>query len=102
MDAIVPFCIMVFTEGRGEEDRQVKGLDALKELEAFDFGPNPKPEETKPTKGGGLSISIARQKPALKRKAEEQILEIVDSSEEEGDDVSREGEEVKEQKKERN
>ena len=72
---------MVVTRGRAE-DKQEKGLNALQELETFDFGVKPRPEETKSIKGG-LSISIARQKPAMKRKTEEEILEIVDSSEEE-------------------
>ena len=67
------------------EDKQEKGLKALEELETFDFGVKPKTEEAKSSKGG-LSISFARQKPAAKRKTEE-ILEIVDSSEEEESDV---------------
>merc|ERR1719341_30180 len=70
---------IVVKRGR-TEDKQEKGLNALKELETFDFGVKPKTEEAKSFKGG-LSISIARQKPAMKRKPEEEILEIVDSSE---------------------
>ena len=77
---------IVVKRGR-TEDKQGEGLNALKELETFDFGVKPKPQETKSIKGG-LSISIARQKPALKRKSEEEILEIVSSeSESEEDEV---------------
>ena len=58
------------------EDRQERGLEALNQLEVFDLGVKPK---------GGVSISIARQKPATRKKVEE-ILEISDSSGEEEED----------------
>ena len=59
-----------------DHDRQERGLEALNQLEVFDLGVKPK---------GGVSISIARQKPATRKKVEE-ILEISDSSGEEEED----------------
>ena len=58
------------------DDRQERGLEALNQLEVFDLGVKPK---------GGVSISIARQKPATRKKVEE-ILQISDSSGEEEED----------------
>ena len=66
-----------------DQDRQERGLEALNQLEVFDLGVKPK---------GGVSISIARQKPATRKKVEE-ILEISDSSgEEEVEEVGQEEE----------
>ena len=83
--------------GTKPEDKQEQGLEALKELEAFEFAVKPKTETKKAVKGG-LSISIARQKPAMKRKMKEEILEIIDSSEEEDDDDEVEEVEFEEKK----
>ena len=70
------------TKRTNVEDRHEKGLQALEELETFDFGVKPSASQTRAHKAG-LSISISRPRQAAVKRKTEEILEIVDSSEEE-------------------
>ena len=70
------------TKRANVEDRHEKGLQALEELETFDFGVKPSASQTRAHKAG-LSISISRPRQAAVKRKTEEILEIVDSSEEE-------------------
>ena len=73
------------TKRANVEDRHEKGLQALEELETFDFGVKPSASQTRAHKAG-LSISISRPRQAAVKRKTEEILEIVDSSEEEEDE----------------
>ena len=68
--------------GANVEDRHEKGLQALEELETFDFGVKPSASQTRAHKAG-LSISISRPRQAAVKRKTKEILEIVGSSEEE-------------------
>ena len=70
------------TKRANVEDRHEKGLQALEELETFDFGVKPSASQTRAHKAG-LSISISRPRQAAVKRKTEEILEIVDSSEDE-------------------
>ena len=70
------------TKRTNVEDRHEKGLQALEELETFDFGVKPSASQTRAHKAG-LSISISRPRQAAVKRKTEEILEIVGSSEEE-------------------
>ena len=74
------------TKRANVEDRHEKGLQALEELETFDFGVKPPASQTRAHKAG-LSISISRPRQAAVKRKTEEILEIVDSSEEEKEEV---------------
>ena len=74
------------TKRANVEDRHEKGLQALEELETFDFGVKPSASQTRAHKAG-LSISISRPRQAAVKRKTEEILEIVDSSEEEEEEV---------------